>query len=239
MGDELWQSFESDWQRFTGAFNGLAVFERTQASRGGFAALLLNNGVPAAFVKARKDNRGPLTSEFDALEAMGRVGSRSFQFPRAVAIGGREQWHYLLTTAIDSGLHRVPSTPPLEHILEEIRFGLRSLPRHEQTPEDWEPIHGDFTPWNLRQGAGKALFLVDWEEAGWGPPGADEVYYLAVSKALGAKCDIPDNEDARRFWIESLETRQTSDETGKPRDHELSRQLLRALMERSPEPPGI
>jgi hypothetical protein len=232
MGEELWQSLESEWQHFMGPFNGLAVFERTQMSRGGFAALLLTNGTPIAFVKARKNDRGTLTHEYAALEAMGSASSVSFAFPRAVAMGSADQWHYLLTTAIDTGLHRVPSRPPLKHILEEIRSGLESLPRPEQTPDYWEPIHGDFTPWNLRQGARKGLFLVDWEEAGWGPPGADEVYYLAVSRALGAKSEIPDNAEARRFWIESLKAREANGETGKPRDHELSRQLLRALRER-------
>ena len=45
-------------------------------------------------------------------------------------------------------------------------------------------MHGDFTPWNLRSSRTRALSLVDWEDAGWGPPDADEVLYRAVSAAL-------------------------------------------------------
>ena len=48
-------------------------------------------------------------------------------------------------------------------------------------------MHGDFTPWNLRQRRDGTLILVDWEDAAWAPPGADEVYYAATAGVFGGR----------------------------------------------------
>ena len=46
-------------------------------------------------------------------------------------------------------------------------------------------MHGDLSPWNLRMDSAGRSVLFDWEEAGFGPPGADEVYYTVTSAAVG------------------------------------------------------
>jgi hypothetical protein len=51
------------------------------------------------------------------------------------------------------------------------------------TPGHWRGGHGDLTPWNLRH-SGTGTWLIDWEDAGWLPPGSDEVYFAAVVAAL-------------------------------------------------------
>lgn len=69
-------------------------------------------------------------------------------------------------------------------------------------------MHGDFTPWNLRRLANGDLALLDWEGAGWGPPGADEVLYRAAATAvLGAPPVRVEAPEAIRFWRERLERR--------------------------------
>jgi aminoglycoside phosphotransferase (APT) family kinase protein len=69
-------------------------------------------------------------------------------------------------------------------------------------------MHGDFTPWNLRQMTDGALSLVDWEDAAWAPPLADLVYYQAAAGALHGR--IPrwtaEHDEARSFWSNRLST---------------------------------
>jgi aminoglycoside phosphotransferase (APT) family kinase protein len=46
-------------------------------------------------------------------------------------------------------------------------------------------MHGDFVPWNLREDSLGQLWLLDWEDAGWGPPLADFVRYVVAYHSLG------------------------------------------------------
>jgi glycosyltransferase involved in cell wall biosynthesis len=59
------------------------------------------------------------------------------------------------------------------------------LSRPNDTPEHWRPIHGDFVPWNLREDARGQLWLLDWEDSGWGPPLADLLRYVVAYHSLG------------------------------------------------------
>jgi len=74
----------------------------------------------------------------------------------------------------------------------------------------WRPMHGDLSPWNLRRRRG--LFLVDWEDAGWGPPGADEVYFEAAATVVCGRAARRDwSPAAVDFWINALTERCRSD----------------------------
>ena len=46
-------------------------------------------------------------------------------------------------------------------------------------------MHGDLVPWNLREDKQGQLWLLDWEDAGWGPPFADVVRFLVAYHSLG------------------------------------------------------
>ena len=89
---------------------------------------------------------------------------------------------------------------------------LAGLDRPENAPNDWEPFHGDFTPWNLRQIGNAAPWLIDWEDAGWGPPGADRVFYIASAYAVGRSVgEMPnDASQAVRYWWDEI-TRRTNE----------------------------
>ena len=56
--------------------------------------------------------------------------------------------------------------------------------RTVDTPPHWRPMHGDFVPWNLREDRGGTLWLLDWEDAGWGPPYADLVRYAVAHHSI-------------------------------------------------------
>jgi hypothetical protein len=52
-------------------------------------------------------------------------------------------------------------------------------------PAHWRPMHGDLVPWNLRQDKRGQLWLLDWEDAGWGPPLADLLRFIVAYASLG------------------------------------------------------
>lgn len=126
---------------------------------------------------------------------------------------------------LPAGLHRAPSNPPLQHVLLEVREALAGIPRAPEVPAGWLPMHGDFAPWNLRSTRAGGLFLIDWENAGWGPPAADEAFYLATAVALDegpVPRGIPP--EAACFWRDRLIER-----PGNARDLRLATSLRSVL----------
>ena len=86
-------------------------------------------------------------------------------------------------------------------IAQEIGAALSSLPRPDGVPSNWRPMHGDFAPWNLRSFGRDSLFLIDWEDVRWAPPGADEVFYRAAAATLGfMEPDGKEFLEAIDFW---------------------------------------
>lgn len=78
--------------------------------------------------------------------------------------------------------HRTPRWNPdsLASVANEASLLLeRELTRPRDIPSHWRPIHGDFVPWNLREDPRGVLWLLDWEDVGWGPPFADLLRYAA------------------------------------------------------------
>jgi hypothetical protein len=206
VGDGGWPELSDMWRRELGEFDAVAGYSRTQASRGGVGLLLLRKDSPIAFVKLRQGDDGQLANERCALEAAWKYRPRAFEVPEPLAFGSVGDWQYLAAAALPSGLLRPPRLPPLRAILEEIEAALGDLPRPPGTPDHWRPMHGDFAPWNLRQLRGGALVLVDWENAGWAPPGADEVFYRATRAAL--QHQVADRSDAReavQFWRQRVQ----------------------------------
>jgi len=105
---------------------------------------------------------------------------------------------------------------------------LRTLPRRAETPPHWTPMHGDFTPWNLRRLDDGPLLLFDWEDAGWGPPGADEVLFQATEAALGRATDSGwAREEALAYWQERLRAKSDAGASGGRRVARVLRDVLR------------
>jgi len=72
----------------------------------------------------------------------------------------------------------------LQRVVADIAQALR-LPRPADIPSHWVPIHGDLVPWNLREDEKGQLWLLDWEDATWGPPLSDVVRYVVAYYSLG------------------------------------------------------
>ena len=91
-----------------------------------------------------------------------------------------------------------------------------ALERPGPIPAHWRPMHGDLVPWNLREDTRGDLWLVDWEDAGWGPPLADLIRFIVAYHSLGwsgpariarlARAALPDEPveavlEVARFWL--------------------------------------
>ena len=208
----------------TGKFDAIAGYQRLQVSRPGFALLLLRRGSPIAFVKLRQGPDAPFLNEARAQAEVWRFGPRSFSVPKPLGVGEASGWHYFAVGALPPRLHRPPHNPPLNAIVAEITQALAGLPMIPDTPAHWRPMHGDFTPWNLRS-VGKGLCLIDWEDAAWAPPGADEVLYRASQAALrGRSVDFPAPPETVLFWEQRVDQWQTN-----KRDDQFRHALRQAL----------
>jgi len=184
MPGEEWEALKEGWRGRAGEFDSYAVYERSQAERTGFAVLLIRGSRPIAFVRLLRGDPGRLRKEYRILESVACHGPASFRAPVPLAVETVSSgWGALLTTAF-SGPHHVPRAAPARLIGREITAALSGLPRAPATSAGWEPMHGDLTPWNLREREDGSLCLLDWEEAAWGPPGADAVLYEATACAL-------------------------------------------------------
>lgn len=207
MGGDAWSELLRHWERTVGPIGAIVVHERRQLARSGFAGLLLRDGTPLAFVKVTP-NEETLANERTALELVGAFGPRSFSVPRLRDAGEVGGWHHLTTSPLATGIHRPARSVPLRMIVEEVQAALGPLPRPSDLPAAWRPMHGDLAPWNLRRLANGSLSLLDWEHAGWGPPGADEVFFLATGAALGGRpVERCVHGEAVAHWLQELTRR--------------------------------
>jgi hypothetical protein len=226
--DGAWPELARTLREAIGPFDALAGYSRVQASRPGMALLLFCRGGPVAFVKLRHGHSDALANEERALRSLAEYGPRSFSAPRPLSSGMVSGWHYLAVSPLPARLHRAPARPPLGAILEEVEAALGRLPKPESVLPEWRPMHGDFAPWNLRQSGRGALFLIDWEGAGWGPPGADDVFYRATAAALAEHTSaVTGNPEAVRFWRQRINQRPSNS-----RDERLARALATVLEQR-------
>lgn len=113
-------------------------------------------------------------------------GARGFRVPEVVA-AWRSGDHSVRMFEPLPTLHR-PAQLDIDK-LTEIARGITDLltgqlARPSGIPDDWVPVHGDFTPWNLRIDRSGIYWLIDWEDATWGPLGSDMVRFLVAWYAL-------------------------------------------------------
>jgi hypothetical protein len=226
IGGDAWPALADHWRSTIGRFDEVAGYVRSDPSRGGFAVLLLERGRPLAFVKAQPAPSTCIEDEARAMRLASLGAPTAFRVPAVIDAGRIGSWSYYAVEPLPAVLHRVPVRPPLGAIVRDLDRVLAALPRPEGTPSHWRPMHGDFTPWNLREVGAGTLYLVDWEHAAWGPPGADEVLYRATANALDAtpvgRVDAGD--EAIYFWHERIESR-----PGDARDKRLDDSILEAL----------
>ena len=204
LAEEDWETFLEQLRVIVGDFDSHTVYERRRMRRG-LMMLLLKGESPVGFVKARELPGDGVIREELALGLVERAAPTTFDTPRALGSGEVAGWRYLVTTAMPPRMHRMIEGRPASQTLDEIGQLLEPLPRPQDTPDNWEPFHGDFTPWNLRHFGSGRPWLIDWEVSGYAPPGADETMYLATAFAIGkslATMPLPASEAVTYWWDE-------------------------------------
>jgi hypothetical protein len=198
-----------------GPFDGLALYERPQASRTGLAAVLLRAGRPVGFLKLR-EAPGELDREERALSAFPDGRAEGFRVPRVLDRGETAGWHWMVIEAMPPRPARPVRGVAVEPLLTDLQRRLKDvLPRPAEVPANWVPMHGDLTAWNLRRCGGGVPWLIDWEDAAWAPPGADLVYYEATNTAVFGKPSSPwvgrGHAEAAEFWLKRVAQRSDDD----------------------------
>ena len=219
MDVATWSGLLLAWRDQLGEFDAFAVYERPQASRNGIALLLLRGGRRIAFVKVRSAPDS-LVKERLILDALAERPHTTFRAARVVAAGAVDKWHWLAMTPLEPAALRAGVSVPCAAINREVAELLGDrLPKPAGTPDHWQPAHGDLVPWNVRLNA-DGIWLLDWEDAGWAPPGADEAYYDAVRNVVyGSRLGSVSSETAA-FWSERIAQRSPTDY-----DHWFNQQL--------------
>lgn len=215
LDESSWAGLLSDWERELGPYDNLAVYQRPQASRAGLAVVPMRRGHPLAVIKVRPDDDGLLGREIAVLRALGGTVA-GLRVPRVRQVGeDRSGWRWLAMDVITTGVHRPVRLRRPQALDEQLTTRLSCvLPRPDRVPEHWRPMHGDLSPWNLRQDR-RGSVLIDWEDATWGPPHADRVYFaLSWHTALGGPAPIwaPADDEARDHWRTVLRARPAGDE---------------------------
>jgi hypothetical protein len=228
-----WRELNSRWREEIGSFDAIAVHERRYRKRPAFALLLIRSGSAVAFVRVRSDEGQSAVREAEVLRMLAGVPTGTFHAPKLLATGQCDGWGYLATSAF-SGRHEPPADPPVNDIVDEIQQALAAIERQADTPDGWAPMHGDFTPWNLREVAGGGLVLGDWESVGWGPASADAVLYRATDSALrGVRAVATHHPEAAVFWIDRLRALEQH-----ARTRPMRQSVIRALEEMLNGPAG-
>lgn len=205
--DEVWNELMRQWSAAVGRIDSIVISERRQHVRTGISVLLVRDGETKGLVRLRRGTGEAFLGEQRALNAIESFRPRTFTAPTVLACGSAAEWSWVAFTA-HGGLHSVPRQPPLRDITGEISEALSSLPRPALVRDRWMPMHGDLTPWNMRQLPSGQLVIFDWEDAGWGPPGADLTLYRASCCALySRKPQGSFDTESIEFWRERLAAR--------------------------------
>jgi hypothetical protein len=177
-------------------------------------ALLMDQaGQPLGFIKVRWQDLESYRKELagQLLERLAGSPPVSFRVPRLLAQGELNGIHYRLLEPLPEGPHRRPPRDPerISEVVEELQGKLDDAVSHTGMAPHHVPLHGDFTPRNLRLAADGRLWLFDWEHAGYGPRLADELRYWCSDLSLRFR---PRAEPAAKWIVRVLRTRGTNDE---------------------------
>lgn len=210
LPDETFRRLWSAWAATIGrAPDAVAVYQRLQAERAGIT-LLLCAGLRSMLVRVRPD-ASSLSREREISAAAATTGPAAFRVPRLLGAGEIDGWSWVGYELIAQRPHR-PVRRPVPGLTEQISELVESVvPRPAGVPTHWRGAHGDLNPWNLRR-SHRGTWLIDWEDAGWAPPGADDVYFRATIAAMGRRPVRPltladGQQEAARYWLDIVRSR--------------------------------
>lgn len=208
MGEDVLSELLSQWRDAVGApVVGLAIYNRPQEHRPALS-LMVCAGKRSLLVRVRPEARG-LMLEQRVSEVAETFGANVFHVPRLRASGSAGGWSWVGYEVIGQRPHAPARSAGPELFAQVSKLVETAVPRPDTCPVGWRGSHGDLTPWNLRRSGGR-VWLIDWEDARFAPPGADEVYFALTRAALGGKSWLKvagHHAEARQYWIAALTTR--------------------------------
>lgn len=227
LPDSTFGAFIADWRDLAGGrLDALAGYERLQSERQ-TVVLMACAGHRSMLIRVRRELDG-LALERQISRTVGQRSDLEFRVPTEVGTGERDGWHWVAYKTMSTRPHR-----PVRRLAAGFTRGVTGLvesvlPRPAGVPAHWRGCHGDLSPWNLRR-VGRTMWLIDWEDAGYAPQGADEVYFRAVAATLRrsappALAFPPEFDEAVAYWTERVANRPKGDQ-----DSELRPRLLSVL----------
>lgn len=215
LEQEVFARLWAQWTRCTGGGDALAVYARTQEFRAGLV-LVVCHGRRSMLVRLRRDG-----AELEGERALAQVAEEhpasTFRVPRVLGHGESDGWHWLGYEVMSLTPHLPTRAVPPALTDDITRLVERAVPRPAGTPAHWRGAHNDLCPWNLRR-TRRGRWLIDWEDAGYAPPGADRVYFAATAAAMrgaeptGPLALEPSLEEARAFWAQRVAQRRVTDQ---------------------------
>lgn len=185
-----------------GEYDGEAANSRRPPHSPGGTALLMRGGSPWLFLKI--GSRSSVEREWEALSLLHARRSEDSPFLSPTPLSHHHLTHVsvLVTEPLPLDKDRPSLSPPLARIVRSIRSSLCNLRRGAGVPHHWQPAHGDLSPWNIRE-SGPRIYIVDWEEARYAPPLADQLYFhLTRSAVRHATIDLDTStyREAADYW---------------------------------------
>ncbi|MCP5114934.1 MAG: hypothetical protein GY953_29230, partial [bacterium] len=121
----------------------------------------------------------PSEASIAAQEQLLATPSPVFRIPRLLAHGRFEDMAFHMHEPLPTGHHRQPEPKPalIHSVIDDLQTRLAGLPQPPGTRDDYVPVHRDFLAINLRRASDGNLWLIDWDNVGWGPPLTDELAY--------------------------------------------------------------
>lgn len=205
IDSQLWQQLEETWSSHVGRFDAASMYMRPQAGRAGFAVLLINRGRAVAFGRVHPDD-ARVRREFEVISAVNAARPQTFRVARPIAYGSVDSAAWMLTTSGPNyplgAVRRSAVRSTVAREISEILSNTITPP--PGTPSHWVPAHGDFSPWNLRTELSGTVRVIDWEDAGFAPPGVDELYGdLTAHTTFGSPLPSSTTAEARE-WVHRL-----------------------------------
>jgi glycosyltransferase involved in cell wall biosynthesis/thiamine kinase-like enzyme len=177
-GSDVWHAIAEMVQRRNSALSGewLHFSSQWDKQRSSFVGLNAD-GEPEIFLtieSLENRSRGPL------------IPAASYRVPACRHSFFYENWSVREFEPLPR-FHRPARWEPerIRQVAADISRALEGrFERPANTPSHWLPMHGDLVPWNLREDERGQLWLLDWEDAGWGPRLADLFRFIVAYHSL-------------------------------------------------------
>jgi hypothetical protein len=203
----VFADFAGQWREAFGSWDSAALYSRPQSARAGCALLLLRDGRGVGFVRITADG-AKAAHEFAVMSGVHAARPSTFKIARPIGWGAGTHWAWVGTQSVPNYplgavrrlRLRLAVTEEIDAILDDV------LPRGAHTPLHWRGSHGDLAPWNLRTGLSGVVRVIDWEDAGFAPPGVD-ILYGGLTSALTFGTSMPSETSGEAAdWVERMLT---------------------------------